>query len=81
MGALVGVLIAVVAALGVVSSGGAANNPKASPTNGQFRAVWTPLGVSNAPTTVVVEIKASPIWSSTGIRPSRAPRMMRRCRE
>jgi hypothetical protein len=36
---------------------------------------------TNPPTTVVVEINASPIWSSTGIRPSRAPRMMRRCRE
>jgi hypothetical protein len=36
---------------------------------------------TNPPTTVVVEIKASPIWSSTGILPSRAPRMMRRCHE
>ena len=61
MGALLGVLIAVVAALGVVSSGGAANNPKASPTKGQFRAVWTPLGVSNAPTTVVVQLAGEPV--------------------
>jgi minor extracellular serine protease Vpr len=54
--------VAALVALCVVSAAGAANNPVKAPNAGQkFTPVFTPVGISTKPTTVVVELSGDPI--------------------
>ena len=65
----VGVFIVVLAALSVVSGGAAANKPQAAPDRGSFHPVWTPPGVRNAPTTVVVQLAGEPVAAQDAAAP------------
>jgi subtilisin family serine protease len=65
----VGILIVAGAALSVVSGGAAANNPKVAPDRGSFHPVWTPPGVRNAPTTVVVQLAGEPVAAQDAATP------------
>jgi minor extracellular serine protease Vpr len=54
--------VAAFVALSVVSAAGAANNPIVAPNAGQkFTPVLTPIGLSNKPTTLVVQLSGDPI--------------------
>ena len=56
------VVAAAVVALSVVSAAGAANKPVHAPTAGrEFRPVYTPIGASSKPTTLVVQLSGDPI--------------------
>ncbi|HEY6575728.1 MAG TPA: protease inhibitor I9 family protein, partial [Mycobacterium sp.] len=57
------------AALSVVSGGAAANKPQVAPDRGSFRPVWTPPGVRNAPTTVVVQLAGEPVAAQDAAAP------------
>ncbi len=56
------VVAAACVALSVVSAAGAANKPVQAPTAGrEFRPVYTPIGASSKPTTLVVQLSGDPI--------------------
>ena len=65
----VGVFVVVLAALSVVSGGAAANKPQVAPDTGSFHPVWTPPGVRNAPTTVVVQLEGEPVAAQDAAAP------------
>jgi len=58
---LTGLLGVLVAALCVTSAGVAAPNPTPVPDPGPFTPVTVPLGISNQPTTVVVQLAGDPV--------------------
>ncbi len=58
---LSGLLGVLVAALCVTSAGVAAPNPTPAPDPGKFTPVVKPLGISDQPTTVVVQLSADPV--------------------
>ena len=65
----VGIFVVVLVALSVVSGGAAANKPQAAPDRGSFHPVWTPPGVRNAPTTVVVQLAGEPVAAQDAAAP------------
>ena len=58
---LTGLFVVLAAALCVTSAGVAASNPTPAPEPGPFTPVVVPLGISNQPTTVVVQLAGDPV--------------------
>ena len=58
---LTGLFVVLTAALCVTSAGVAASNPTPAPEPGPFTPVVVPLGISNRPTTVVVQLAGDPV--------------------
>ena len=66
---LVGVVaIAALAGLIVASTGSAANRPELSGSDGLFNPAWTPLGVSGAAQTLMVQLAGVPAAPSVQAR-------------
>ncbi len=58
---LTGLFVVLAVALCVTSTGVAAPSPIPAPEPGPFTSVFTPLGISNQPTTVVVQLAGDPV--------------------
>ena len=72
--ALGALLILSVLALMVAAGGSAARTPQAADSEGLVEPIWTPLGLRNDTTTVMVQVAGEPSAARRGKREPRAER-------